>query len=130
MKTAKLRYFQKFRPTLSPKAESSVCFGPASVVEKLHSLRFGPMAVISAAQNSLQPETADPSSRGTFKGILKGIYKGSTKGLGFFQFPKIRVPYLGVLIIRILLFRVLYWGPLFSETPTSSVLASPCNSLY
>ena len=23
----------------------------------------------------------------------------------------------GVLIIRILLFRVLYWGPLFSETP-------------
>ena len=24
---------------------------------------------------------------------------------------------LGVLIIRILLFRVLYWGPLFSETP-------------
>ena len=32
------------------------------------------------------------------------------------DFPKIRVPYLGVLIIRILLFRVLYWGPLFSET--------------
>ena len=24
---------------------------------------------------------------------------------------------LGVLIIRILLFRILYWGPLFSETP-------------
>ena len=33
------------------------------------------------------------------------------------DFPKIRVPYFGVLIIRILLFRVLYWGPLFSETP-------------
>ena len=25
----------------------------------------------------------------------------------------------GVRIIRILLFRVLYWGPLFPETPTS-----------
>ena len=35
------------------------------------------------------------------------------------EFPKIRVPYLGVLMIRILLFRVLYWGPLFSETPMS-----------
>ena len=30
------------------------------------------------------------------------------------------VPYLGVLIKRILLFRVLYWGPLFLETPLSS----------
>ena len=30
---------------------------------------------------------------------------------------EIRVPYFGVLIIRILLFRVLYQGPLFSETP-------------
>ena len=29
------------------------------------------------------------------------------------------VPYFGVLILRILLFRVLYWGPLFSETPIS-----------
>ena len=27
------------------------------------------------------------------------------------------VPYFGVLIVRILLFRVLYQGPLFSETP-------------
>ena len=27
------------------------------------------------------------------------------------------VAYFGVLIIRILSFRVLYWGPLFSETP-------------
>ena len=32
-------------------------------------------------------------------------------------FPKIRVPDFGVLIIRILLFSVLYWGPLLSETP-------------
>ena len=31
--------------------------------------------------------------------------------------PKIRVPDFGVLIIRILLLRVLYWGPLFAETP-------------
>ena len=30
---------------------------------------------------------------------------------------KIRVPCFGVLIIRILLFRVPYWGPLFSEPP-------------
>ena len=29
-----------------------------------------------------------------------------------------RVPYFGILIIRILLLRVLYRGPLFSETPT------------
>ena len=34
------------------------------------------------------------------------------------EFPKIGVPYFAVLIIRILLFRVLYLGPLFSETPT------------
>ena len=31
------------------------------------------------------------------------------------EFRKLGLPYLGVLIIRILLFRVLYWGPLFSE---------------
>ena len=33
------------------------------------------------------------------------------------EFPKIRVPYVGVLILRILPCRVLHWGPLFSETP-------------
>ena len=33
------------------------------------------------------------------------------------EFPKIGVPYFGVLIIRILLCRVLYSGPQFSETP-------------
>ena len=34
------------------------------------------------------------------------------------EFPKIRgAPYFGVLIIRILLFRVLDVGPLFSEIP-------------
>ena len=32
------------------------------------------------------------------------------------SFRKLGVPYLGVLIIRILLFRVLYRGPIFSET--------------
>ena len=37
------------------------------------------------------------------------------------DFPKIGVPYFGVLRIRIiLLFRVLYLGPIFSETPTSA----------
>ena len=35
----------------------------------------------------------------------------------YVTFRKFRVPYFGVLVIRILLFRVLYWGPLFSETP-------------
>ena len=37
--------------------------------------------------------------------------------VGNWEFPKTGVPYYGDLIIRILLFRVLYWGPLFSETP-------------
>ena len=37
--------------------------------------------------------------------------------VGNWEFPKIGVPYFGDLIIRILLFRVLYWGPLFLETP-------------
>ena len=33
------------------------------------------------------------------------------------DFPKIRGALFGVLIIRILQFMVLCWGPLFSETP-------------
>ena len=33
------------------------------------------------------------------------------------EFAKIGVPYFGVIIIRILPFRVLYWRPLLSETP-------------
>ena len=33
------------------------------------------------------------------------------------EFPKMRGTLFGVPIVRILLFRVLYWGPLFSETP-------------
>ena len=43
--------------------------------------------------------------------------KGGRGGVSIWEFPKIGVPYLGVLKIRILLFRVLCWGPLFSETP-------------
>ena len=39
-------------------------------------------------------------------------------GTHTWEFPKIRVPYLRVLIIGILVFSVLYWGPLFTETPT------------
>ena len=35
------------------------------------------------------------------------------------SFRKLGVPYFGVLIIRILLFRALYLGPLFSEIPIS-----------
>ena len=30
-------------------------------------------------------------------------------------------PYVGVLKIRILLFRLRHWGPLFSETPISAL---------
>ena len=36
-------------------------------------------------------------------------------------------PYFGVLTKRILLFRVVYWGPLFSETPVSGSGFSPPN---
>ena len=35
----------------------------------------------------------------------------------FLSFRKLGVPYLGVLFFRILLSRLLYWGPLFSELP-------------
>ena len=44
----------------------------------------------------------------------------AVQGLGWLQygsFRKLGVPHLGALIIKILLFRVLYWGPVFSETP-------------
>ena len=41
----------------------------------------------------------------------------SVRGQRKWEFPKIRLPYFGVLVIRILLFRVLYQGPLVSETP-------------
>ena len=39
--------------------------------------------------------------------------------LVMWEFPKIRGTLFWVLIIRIRLFRVLYWGPLFSENPCS-----------
>ena len=44
-----------------------------------------------------------------------GSYMWSYKSYGGFR--KWGVPYFGVLIVRILLFRVLHQGPLFSETP-------------
>ena len=40
-----------------------------------------------------------------------------SSGQACVEFPKIGVPYFGVLIIRMLLFRALNFGPLFSETP-------------
>ena len=43
------------------------------------------------------------------------------RGLCIWDFPKIRLPYFGVLMIRILLLRVLYQGPLFSETPPHAI---------
>ena len=36
------------------------------------------------------------------------------------------VTYFGVLLIRILPFRVLYWGPLFSETPIYTTVMEFC----
>ena len=47
--------------------------------------------------------------RGYLRLPLKGYYKGSFKGLERgLEFPKLGVPYFGVLIMRILLFGVLY----------------------
>ena len=42
-----------------------------------------------------------------FEGLGFNGLTGEGLGLGIWEFPKIRVPYFGVLIIRILLFRVL-----------------------
>ena len=54
-----------------------------------------------------------------------GSWASPVQGLGLpaaaimtWEFPKIGVPYFGVLIIRILLFRVVSWGLLSLETPT------------
>ena len=62
----------------------------------------------------LDPRSRNPISYQIPRPYYKGSFKGLYKGLGF---PKIRGSLFGVLIIRILLFRVLYWDPLFSETP-------------
>ena len=50
----------------------------------------------------------------TYRQVQLDMEAGFSKTI--WEFPKIREPDLGVLIIRILLSRVLYWGPLFSET--------------
>ena len=42
------------------------------------------------------------------------------------SFRNLGVPYLGVRIIRILLFRALYQGPLFSENPKPQTLNHTC----
>ena len=60
--------------------------------------------------------------------LFGGIFlnQGAWESLGprkrKWEFPKIGVPYFGVLLMRILLFRVLNEGPLFSETPISSTM--------
>ena len=46
-----------------------------------------------------------------------GTKKVPLKGSIRYSFRKFGVPYFGVLITKILPFRVLYWGRLFSETP-------------
>ena len=43
------------------------------------------------------------------------------------EFLKLRGYLIGVLLIRILLFWVLYWGPLFSETPVWLEYLSVCS---
>ena len=47
------------------------------------------------------------------------------------SFRKLGLPYLGIFVIRTLLFRVLYQGPLFSETPILGVYrdASGCKAV-
>ena len=49
--------------------------------------------------------------------------------LSIWGFPKIRGTLFGYLIRRILLFRVLYQGPLFSETPTCTLIGPTRPSL-
>ena len=44
--------------------------------------------------------------------LSKGKSLVSRPQSSMWEFPKMGVPYFGVLIIRILLFRVLYWDPL------------------
>ena len=57
---------------------------------------------------------SDPSLRSFLQAAL---LQNAPEPLGG-TFRRFELPYFGVLIITILLFRVLYWGPLFSEPPT------------
>ena len=61
-----------------------------------------------------------------FEAFLGGLSGGKTRLVAqetyllrnpYGSFRKEGLPYLEVLIVRILLFRVLSWGPLFSEIP-------------
>ena len=71
--------------TLNPKPPSEILSGPAACLRA-----SGPSYALVA------PGTARRSW-----GLASNV-------ISTWQFPKIRVPYFGVLIIRILLFRVLY----------------------
>ena len=71
-----------------------------------------------SAFQALGREAKEPF--GAFRNRLSGPLSLRSPAGSRWEFPKIRVPYFGVLIIRILLFRVLYSGPLFSETPGCS----------
>ena len=68
----------------------------------------------------MAPGTQRPDA--SQEGFRSRVLDLGKHGLFFREFPKIGVPYLGVLIIRILLFRVLYKGPLFSETPNKGFI--------
>ena len=57
---------------------------------------------------------SDPSLRSFLQAAL--LQNALEPPLGG-TFRRFGLPYFGVLIITILLFRVLYWGPLFSEPP-------------
>ena len=59
-------------------------------------------------------KTQDSSIRLLHLFVPNGSFKGLYKSL---EFPNVRGTLFWVLIMRILLFRILYYGPLFPETP-------------
>ena len=59
-----------------------------------------------------EPDTLSPTKTAPDRSLIEPYYE---------SFRKLGLPYFGVLIIRILLFRVLYQDPLFSETPLWSL---------
>ena len=76
----------------------------------------------SPTPQSSDPKWEFPKTRGHLRVPLKVYDKGTIRvplkdSIRVWSFRKLGVPYFGILVIRILLFRVLYSGPLLSETP-------------